>query len=246
MHGPDDDPERPATASSVRLLQPGLMLGGEPGTGPLDDARMPSATPSIRTRRATEEDIPALAEVCARAFARDPIYSFMTAQDARRHRRQVDGWLATLRFGSHHLSDTYTTSDLAGVAIWMPPDRAPRSLPDTLKSIPPFIRRSGWRRLPAVLFVRWYINLRLRPRPANHTYYLLAIAVDPGRQSGGIGAALMEPVLEECDRLRVHATLRTFAERSLPLYERHGFRIVADVRLPRTSLHGWALRRDPL
>ena len=77
--------------------------------------------PTVEVRRAHEADIPVLAEVLARAFANDPAISFFVKPADRRHERMVAGMEAMLRYGSAHLSDTYTTADLAGAAIWTPP-----------------------------------------------------------------------------------------------------------------------------
>ncbi|HZW00227.1 MAG TPA: hypothetical protein VFF55_01585, partial [Candidatus Deferrimicrobium sp.] len=76
---------------------------------------------TIEVRRAREADIPALAEVLTRAFAEDPAFSYFTRRDERQHERMVAGMEAMLRYESAHLSDTYTTADLAGAAIWTPP-----------------------------------------------------------------------------------------------------------------------------
>ncbi|MGX5187597.1 GNAT family N-acetyltransferase [Streptomyces avermitilis] len=53
--------------------------------------------------------------------------------------------------------------------------------------------------------------------------YLWMIAVAPGRQGEGLGTALMQPVLDRCDRAGLPAYLEASSARSRKLYERLGF-----------------------
>ncbi|GAA3375406.1 GNAT family N-acetyltransferase [Streptomyces sannanensis] len=53
--------------------------------------------------------------------------------------------------------------------------------------------------------------------------YLLLIGVTPERQGQGVGAALIESVLERCDRDGLPAYLEASSARSRRLYERLGF-----------------------
>jgi GNAT superfamily N-acetyltransferase len=68
--------------------------------------------------------------------------------------------------------------------------------------------------------------------PHGSYYYLQFLGVAPGRQGQGIGAALMAPVLERCDREGMRAYLDATSERSKTLYERHGFEAEAAFALP--------------
>ncbi|MEV5429911.1 GNAT family N-acetyltransferase [Streptomyces sp. NPDC052701] len=53
--------------------------------------------------------------------------------------------------------------------------------------------------------------------------YLWMIGVTPGRQGEGLGTALIEPVLDRCDREGLPAYLEASSARSRRLYERLGF-----------------------
>jgi ribosomal protein S18 acetylase RimI-like enzyme len=68
--------------------------------------------------------------------------------------------------------------------------------------------------------------------PPGSYYYLQFLGVAPDRQSQGIGAALMAPVLERCDRQGVLAYLDATNEGSKQLYERHGFQAAQHSLLP--------------
>jgi ribosomal protein S18 acetylase RimI-like enzyme len=192
--------------------------------------------PTIEVRRARAADIPVVAEVLARAF---------TKRDERQHERMVAGMEAMLRYGSARLSDTYTTADLAGAAIWTPPGYSGLGL----REWPGMLRKSlfmcGWRGLVTIRSARRVLDERLVRHVPEPNYYLSVIGVDPARQGHGVGSALMRPILERCDQERVPASLATNLERNVRLYERHGFRVVDEVAIPRTTIPTWFMRRDP-
>jgi ribosomal protein S18 acetylase RimI-like enzyme len=203
------------------------------------------APPTIEVRRAREADVPALAEVLAIAFANDPAMSFFIKPDDRRHERMVAGMDSMLRYGSAHLSDTYTTADLAGAAIWTPPGSSELSL----REWPGMLRQSlvmcGWRGLATMISAHRLLEERLKRHIPEPNHYLSVLGVDPARQGQGIGSALMRPILERCDLEQVPASLATNLERNVRLYERHGFRVVDEVPIPGTTIPTWIMRRDP-
>ncbi|MER5969051.1 GNAT family N-acetyltransferase [Streptomyces sp. NPDC002055] len=76
-------------------------------------------------------------------------------------------------------------------------------------------------------------------------YYLPAIVAAPGRQSAGLGGALLASALDRCDRERTPAYLEASNTRSKALYERLGFVLCGrTVDLPGgPSL--WPMWREP-
>jgi ribosomal protein S18 acetylase RimI-like enzyme len=196
-------------------------------------------------RLATPADIPDLAAVLARAFARDPFYLYLAGDAPERTQRMRDGWAGILRFGSAHLSHTYTTDDLAGVALWLPPGHRGPGLLDSLRQMPALARLAGWRRLRMVGDAVAELEQHRHRHMGKPHFYLSAIGVDPGHQGQGIGSALMLPVLDRCDREGVPAYLETAVARNVLLYERLGFDVVEEMDLPRTDIHGWLMLRAP-
>jgi ribosomal protein S18 acetylase RimI-like enzyme len=211
--------------------------GGQP-------RRTPSP-PAMEVRRALGPDVPVLAEVLARAFAQDPGFGHFVPQIDRRHWRLSQGMGALLRYGSDHLSETYTTADLAGAAIWIAPGRTEMALRDGPGMVRASVRMCGWRGLATIMSVRRVLDEHMRRYVPEPSYYLSMLGVDPPHQGQGIGSALMRPILERCDRERVPASLVTNLERNLALYERHGFRVVGETVIPKTAIPTWFMCRDP-
>jgi GNAT superfamily N-acetyltransferase len=196
-------------------------------------------------RLATTDEIPELAAVLARAFAHDPFYAWIAGDAPERGQRMQDGWSGILRFGSAHLAHTYTTDDRAGVAIWLPPGQRGPSLLDSLRQMPALARLAGWGRLRKVGDAMAALEEHRRRHVPKPHFYLSALGVEPARQGEGIGTALVEPVLDHCDRTGTPAYLETAVARNVLLYERLRFNVVEEIDLPGTDIHGWLMIRRP-
>jgi GNAT superfamily N-acetyltransferase len=195
-------------------------------------------------RLARRDDVPALAAMLTRAFADDPFFRYLAGDAPERNQRMRDGWSGMLRYGSARLSHTWTTDDLAGAAIWLPPGHRTPVL-DSLRLVPELARFVGWRRLRiAADAVDELERHRRRHVPGPH-FYLSALGVEPDRQGTGIGTALMGPVIARCDRDALPAYLETAVARNVLLYERVGFGVVDELILPGTDIRGWLMRRLP-
>jgi ribosomal protein S18 acetylase RimI-like enzyme len=196
-------------------------------------------------RRATRDDLPLLAAVLARAFARDPYFSWLAGDASERNQRMRDGWLGILRFASSGLRETWTDADRSGVAIWIPPGRAPSSMLESLRLLPTFARLTGWGRMREASTVVELLERRRHHHAPTPHFYLSALGVDPDRQGQGVGSALLAPVLRAADSSGTPAYLETATARNVLLYERHGFGVVEELVLPRTDIRGWLMLRPP-
>jgi ribosomal protein S18 acetylase RimI-like enzyme len=61
-------------------------------------------------------------------------------------------------------------------------------------------------------------------------WYLPMIGVDPSRQGQGLGSALLAHALRKCDAEHMPAYLESSNPANVPLYERHGFRVVGKIQ----------------
>jgi ribosomal protein S18 acetylase RimI-like enzyme len=145
----------------------------------------------------------------------------------------------SLRYGEVHASP-----GVEGVACWLPPGVP---LPGLLREV-----RCGLLGLP--LAFGWAPFRCLLEYGDSHTrlhhqhvsgphWFLATIGVDPSSQGRGIGGALLEAVLMKADTQRLPCYLETHGERTVRLYERHGFETVELVNLPNHSVPVWAMLR---
>jgi GNAT superfamily N-acetyltransferase len=199
---------------------------------------VPAAT-SHEVRKATAADMPALGRVLARAFLDDPIARWSWPSDRRRPRAN-ERYFGTRARQLLHQEQIYTTSDVAGAAVWALPDRW-RLRPRDLLGLAPLMPSWGVR-LPRVLRGLSQVE-HAHPETPPH-FHLAVLGTEPARQGHGIGSALLAPVLELCDRDHVSAYLETGKESNIAFYSRHGFRVTDDLELPKGP-PVWLMWRAP-
>ncbi|MER6204461.1 GNAT family N-acetyltransferase [Streptomyces sp. NPDC001642] len=152
------------------------------------------------------------------AFQDDPVSGWVFPDDEYRrttHHRLMaafadavfaDGWIDL-------------TEDGAACALWLSiPDEAhPADGADEAVELRELVDPDNAR-------VETIARLMADSHPAGRAHeYLWMIAVAPGRQGEGLGAALVRHVLDRCDREGLPAYLEASSERSAKLYERLGY-----------------------
>jgi GNAT superfamily N-acetyltransferase len=71
-----------------------------------------------------------------------------------------------------------------------------------------------------------------RHHPIEPHFYLSVVGTDPEQQGGGVGSALLAPVLRICDESGTAAYLESSKESNVPFYARHGFAVTERMELP--------------
>ena len=88
-------------------------------------------------------------------------------------------------------------------------------------------------------------NYHARRRMAMFRKLVEFIGVDPEHRGKGLGTALMQPVLERCDREGCGAYLENSNEVNTAYYERRGFKIVDEIDMAHGAPPLWPMWRDP-
>jgi ribosomal protein S18 acetylase RimI-like enzyme len=113
--------------------------------------------------------------------------------------------------------------EFAGAALWLPPGVNPDE--DSLTSVL-FQSISGEKQEDVMAILEQMGSYH----PSEPHWYLPMIGVDPAYQGKGYGSALLRHALANCDRSHGLAYLESSNPRNIPLYERHGFRIVGEIQ----------------
>lgn len=207
-----------------------------------EPAQRSSPRLEVNVRKATWADVPALEDVITRAFEDDPLMNWIVRPDDS-HLECLRSYMSfALRTATMPHGDVYTTDGLHGAALWSPPGKWKLGPLQQLRGLPGLARCIGLRR---VLTVMPALNVIHKLHPAQPHYYLGVLGVAPEYQGLGIGSRLMAPVLQRCDRTGIPAYLESSKERNIPLYERIGFQVIAEVDLPRGGPRLWLMWRDP-
>jgi GNAT superfamily N-acetyltransferase len=153
--------------------------------------------------------------VLTRAFASDPPNRWMYPDPAQYH-RYFPAFVRAL--GGLALSGrtAFVNSDCSAAALWLAPDAAPdeQAIMALIENSVAPHRRDD---LAAV------IDEMGRSHPHEPHWYLPFVGVEPARQGQGLGAAVLQPVLAECDATGLPAYLESTNPRNQAFYERHGF-----------------------
>ena len=194
----------------------------------------------MNVRKATKDDIPAMAAAMARAFHDDPIVNWVFRDPVRRpkYTRRYFGGRARMLIGQEEI---YTVGDGHAAAMWARPNEWHDPPLRSLKELAILAPGVPARRMPQTM--RGLIQIEQKhPKPPH--WYLAVLGTDPDHQGNGIASALMRPVLDECDRLEIPAYLETGTERNVGFYTRHGFKVTEELRLP-NGPPVWLMWRDP-
>lgn len=163
----------------------------------------------------------------ASAFDEDPVFRWMVPADRRRRMRLWRFFRIELEQIVLPEGEAWTTAGLHGAALCLPPERWRFPPRVALLQGRPYARVFG-ARLGRALAMLTLIERR-HYRPAH--LYIPYIGVAPERQGNGLGTALLEPVLERCDRQGLPAYLEATSERNAALYARLGFERMEELRV---------------
>lgn len=191
--------------------------------------------------------LPAAEDLLARAFDEDPFFHFLFEPAARRT------MVGAVMRSSCELALAYGQAravldpDLAAVCLWWRPGTHPPSDRATVFHRGRAIARaatSGHLKVQPLLRALRTGELIEEMLPDAPHFYLMVLAVEPGRQGRGIGSRILREILAEADEASLPAYLETSKPSNLKLYRRHGFEVTRTLYLE-GGPPMWSMRREP-
>lgn len=175
--------------------------------------------------------MPALSKTLGRAFFDDPVMRWMLPDDDERRRKLRRLFSALTRH--HHLSrgGVEVAPDgpgIGGAALWDPPGQWHQTRWEEMRAMPGLVmafRKSMTRGLAVS-------ELMKTAHPEEPHWYLAVIGSDPDVRGKGYGNALMRSRLDRCDAEYAPAYLESSNPDNVPYYERFGFEVTGEIRLP--------------
>jgi GNAT superfamily N-acetyltransferase len=197
--------------------------------------------PDPQVRKATRDDVADLALALARAYHRDPVWSFLLPDEPQRERALRRYFTIELRDIALPRDTTWTPGRDIGAILCMPPGQWRVPVQKMVRRGPAFVHAFGTalpRSVHALLLLE-----RVHPRAAH--YFIAFAGIAPEWQGQGVGSALVAPLLERCDAERAPGYLEATSERAAGFYERHGFTVTDEIRL-KSGPPLWLMWREPL
>lgn len=176
---------------------------------------------AVAIREATRDELQRVIAVQVLAFATDPPMRRLFP-DAETYLQSFPVFAEAFGGGAFEHGTAYVAGQYDGAAMWLPPgvqvdaERLGAVVAGALEG-------SG----------RDESFATLQEMDAYHIkephWYLPMIGVDPAQQGRGIGSALLRHTLARCDEDQLPAYLESSRPENIPLYERHGFRVLGQI-----------------
>lgn len=156
------------------------------------------------------------------AFATDPVARWMYP-DPDQYLEHFPEFVRAFAGKSFVNGTAYLAPDAGGAALWLGPGVEPNE--DSLIGL---FWHSTSDEVQKDLFPIFDQIGEFRPKERH--WYLPMLGVEPSRQGSGIGSALLQHTLANCDADGLPAYLESWNPKNIPLYERFGFELIGTIR----------------
>lgn len=130
-----------------------------------------------------------------------------------------------------------------GAGLWLPPD-GKFDIPPGLGIVTLMARLFLSNGPGPLMRISKQAKLFERHHPNEPHYHLLFVGCRQAAQGQGVGSALLKQGTRICDKHRMPAYLESSNELNVPLYQRHGFEIIAEEHLPGDGPKAWFMWRE--
>jgi ribosomal protein S18 acetylase RimI-like enzyme len=156
------------------------------------------------------------------AFADDPMIRWMYPNE-RQHLERFPQFARAFAGKAMELGTADVSEHHPAAALWL----GPGVEPDEAAVVEILQRSVNPARLSAMFSILEQVS---RFHPPEPHWYLPMIGVEPTGQGRGAGSVLLRKGLARCDRDGLPACLEATSSRSVPLYERFGFKAVGQIQ----------------
>ncbi len=194
-------------------------------------------------------DIDRATEMLARAFYDDPLTLYAYSDGGRESDSLLYFFQFPLKYCLRYGEGYAPTSEVEGVALWLPSNKYPITFWRTLRTASLWfmfktIRKIGSGRLKRMAYIGSQIDkAHKRLAPFAHRY-LSILGVDPEHQGQGYASKLLKPIFARLDEEGVPCYLDTLTEKNVCIYEHLGFKVLEKIDIPDTDITSWAMLRE--
>ena len=157
------------------------------------------------------------------AFSTDPVARW-SYPDPHQYLRHFPAIVRAFGGKAFEHGTGYHVGGFAGAALWLPP-----GIHADEEALAAVLKESVAGERQAAVFA--VLEQMGRHHPREPHWYLPLVGVDPVHQRKGHGSALLQHALRQCDQDHVPAYLESTNPANIPLYERHGFEVLATIQV---------------
>ena len=156
------------------------------------------------------------------AFSRDPVMRWLYPQPEA-YLEHFPSFARAFGGPAFESGTAWLSDDLGGAALWFPSGVHPNA-----EAIGEHLSKTVDRdRQPTLHELLVEMDGH---HPKEPHWYLAIIGVDAAHQGKGLGAKLLKGALDRCDEEGLVAYLESSNPANISLYERHGFRVMAEIQ----------------
>ena len=186
-------------------------------------------------------EVPEAIGVLARGMRDNPLHVAAFGVDPERRRRRLERFFRAF-FKVMKAQTPLAAHDgrmIVGVTGIAPPGSCQPAILDELRLLPTVLAMGP---ATSARMMRW-VGAWAAHDPREPHSHLGPLAVDAHLQGRGIGTRILAEYCARLDRAGEMAYLETDKPINVRIYERHGFRVIAEERV--IGVPNWFMRRDP-
>ncbi len=194
---------------------------------------------ALTVRQITDQDIGDLSHCFKRAFAQDPVMRWVFPSEREWDRCALRYFGMAIREFIRN-GHALTTGGLEGAVLWLKPNSPKPGI---------------WYQIISYMKMSWMFRggfargIELEQalegiHPQQPHWYLSVIGTDTLHRGKGVGPALLQSVLQQCDEQNLPAYLESSNRKNISFYTRHDFEILQDVTIPDGPTL-WPMLRQP-
>ena len=185
-------------------------------------------------------------KVCTKAYFEDPLFCWFFPEISKRREYLSVLFNITFRYSQKYGEVYATSSNIEGVASWLPYDKSSISFTQMIRfGFLNLILNAGIKNLKKMKLYDKFCKKKHTQHANFPHYYLYNIAVDPIYQGKGYASKLLRPMLAKLDEQNLPCYLETQIEKNVSIYQHFEFEVVEKTIIPGINLNSWfMLRKD--
>ena len=194
--------------------------------------------------RLNKTQIKLAADVLARAFQDDPLFSYFLPNSVEREKNLPHLFNMAIRYAVMR-GEVYASSKFEGIAVWLPSEKAEMSPWQMIMSGGlSLMLKMGMRSMARMMrYMDYAAAVHKLQVPLKH-WYLELIGVDPEFQGKGYASALLKPMFNRFDAEGLPCYLESFTRVDVSIYQHFGFEVAEEGTIPGTKTTFWAMLRQ--